>query len=240
MSVASIFHAITQKAHDFLVSIFGQSALDKVDAEVKQVLSDDFLPIFKEAIEAASRFTRRRRRQALGRIQSDRVGVDRPGQEPSRSDHQPRDRTGVWTGKGEDRLTTCPTRAYWSQIPARISARPLPHLADLLPTRCRAHRRHPAGRRRDAGADPDVSADPLDGVDRLVPPAPRARAVAGVRGAQGLGAPEVRRPLAGGTSLQRKRMMAGRELALADLAQLRHLGGAACVGAGAAGAEAAA
>lgn len=55
MSIASIFHAVTHSVHEFLVRIFGQSALDKVDADVKQVLSDDFLPIFKEAIEEAGK-----------------------------------------------------------------------------------------------------------------------------------------------------------------------------------------
>lgn len=53
MSVVSVFHAVTQKIHDILVGLFGQKALDTVDSQVKQILSADFLPIFKEAIEAA-------------------------------------------------------------------------------------------------------------------------------------------------------------------------------------------
>lgn len=55
MSIVTIFHSFTNSVHEFLVRIFGQPALDKVDADVKQVLSDDFLPIFKEAIEEAQK-----------------------------------------------------------------------------------------------------------------------------------------------------------------------------------------
>lgn len=55
MSFSSIFHAVTHGVHEFLVRIFGQPALDKVDADVKQILSDEFLPIFKEAITEAGK-----------------------------------------------------------------------------------------------------------------------------------------------------------------------------------------
>lgn len=54
MSIESIWHAITHGVHEVLVKIFGQAAMDKVDADVKKVLSDGIRPIFIDAIEAVS------------------------------------------------------------------------------------------------------------------------------------------------------------------------------------------
>lgn len=71
MSIGSIFHAITAKVHEILVSLFGQPALDKVDADVKKVLSDDFRPIFIEvigALEAAPMQGADKRKEAFGKI----------------------------------------------------------------------------------------------------------------------------------------------------------------------------
>ena len=56
MSIGSIFHAVTSKVHEILVSLFGQPALDKVDTDVKKLLSDDFRPIFLEAIQAVAAY----------------------------------------------------------------------------------------------------------------------------------------------------------------------------------------
>lgn len=52
MSIGSFFHAIGHGIHAALVAIFGQSAIDKVEADLKKVLSDEFRPIFLDAVTA--------------------------------------------------------------------------------------------------------------------------------------------------------------------------------------------
>lgn len=74
MSFGSIFHAITHGVHVVLVKIFGQAAMDKVDADVKKVLSDEFRPIFLDAINAVSSLSApgtEKRAQAFAKIVTD-------------------------------------------------------------------------------------------------------------------------------------------------------------------------
>ena len=54
MSIGSFFHSIGHGIHVALVAIFGQNALDKVEADIKKVLSDDIRPIFIDAITLVS------------------------------------------------------------------------------------------------------------------------------------------------------------------------------------------
>jgi cation transport regulator ChaB len=51
--LANFFKSIGSHIHEALVEIFGQSAIDQLDAEIKQILSDDARVIFIDAINAA-------------------------------------------------------------------------------------------------------------------------------------------------------------------------------------------
>lgn len=52
-SVGSFFKHLGAKIHDGLVKLFGQSALDNVEAQIKTILTDDVQVIFVDAINAA-------------------------------------------------------------------------------------------------------------------------------------------------------------------------------------------
>lgn len=51
--VGNFFKSLGGKIHAALVAIFGQSALDTVESQIKIVLKDDVRAIFIDAIEAA-------------------------------------------------------------------------------------------------------------------------------------------------------------------------------------------
>jgi hypothetical protein len=53
MSVTSFFKSLGEKIEAALVQVFGQPALDSVEAQVKTILSDDVRVIFVDAITAA-------------------------------------------------------------------------------------------------------------------------------------------------------------------------------------------
>jgi hypothetical protein len=53
MSFVSALKSFGQKVHDFVVKLFGQSAIDNVDAQLKAVLKEDVLVIFKDAVAYA-------------------------------------------------------------------------------------------------------------------------------------------------------------------------------------------
>jgi hypothetical protein len=57
MSIFSKFEAIAEgiahSAHGLLVQLFGQPALDAVEADLKTIFSEDVLTIFQDAITAA-------------------------------------------------------------------------------------------------------------------------------------------------------------------------------------------
>jgi len=53
-SVGNFFKHLGTKIHDGLVKIFGQPALDNVEAQIKTILTDDVRVIFVDAIQAAS------------------------------------------------------------------------------------------------------------------------------------------------------------------------------------------
>lgn len=53
MSLGSFFHHLGSAIHSALVHIFGQSALDKVEADMKTIFRDDVRVIFMDAIVAA-------------------------------------------------------------------------------------------------------------------------------------------------------------------------------------------
>jgi hypothetical protein len=52
--VESFFKGLGSKIHNVLVSIFGQAAIDKTEADIKKVLSDDFRQIFLDGIAYAA------------------------------------------------------------------------------------------------------------------------------------------------------------------------------------------
>lgn len=52
MSIGGFFRAIGHGIHAALVAIFGQSAIDKVEADLKKIVSDEFRPIFVDAVTA--------------------------------------------------------------------------------------------------------------------------------------------------------------------------------------------
>ena len=54
MSIVSVFQGLEKKVYAELVSIFGQSAVDDVDAKIKIILQADVRIIFQDAITAAS------------------------------------------------------------------------------------------------------------------------------------------------------------------------------------------
>ncbi len=56
MSLASIgnfFKHLGQKIHDGLLAVFGKDALDRVEAQIETILTDDARVIFVDAIQAA-------------------------------------------------------------------------------------------------------------------------------------------------------------------------------------------
>lgn len=55
--VGHFFKALGGKVHDLLVKIFGQPALDNVENQVKQILTQDTLVIFQDAIAAVETLT---------------------------------------------------------------------------------------------------------------------------------------------------------------------------------------
>lgn len=52
-SVGNFFKHLGTSIHDALVKIFGQNALDNVEAQIKTILTDDVRVIFVDAITAA-------------------------------------------------------------------------------------------------------------------------------------------------------------------------------------------
>lgn len=52
--IGNFFKHLGGKIHDALVAIFGQSALDSVEAQIKTILTDDTREIFVDAIKLAS------------------------------------------------------------------------------------------------------------------------------------------------------------------------------------------
>lgn len=52
-SLANFFKSLGTHIHDALVSIFGQTAIENLEAQIKQILSDDARVIFIDAINAA-------------------------------------------------------------------------------------------------------------------------------------------------------------------------------------------
>jgi hypothetical protein len=52
-SIGHFFKSLGDKIHSALLSIFGQSALDSVEAQIKTILTDDVRVIFVDAINAA-------------------------------------------------------------------------------------------------------------------------------------------------------------------------------------------
>ena len=52
--VGNFFKHLGQKIHDGLVAIFGQDALDNVEAQIKTILTDDARVVFVDAIQLAS------------------------------------------------------------------------------------------------------------------------------------------------------------------------------------------
>ncbi len=56
-SVGNFFKHLGEKIHSALVAMFGQDALDKVETELKTVLSDSVRVIFVDAIQAAESLT---------------------------------------------------------------------------------------------------------------------------------------------------------------------------------------
>lgn len=54
MSFKTFFEHLGSAIHSALVALFGQSALDKVDADIKVILADDVRAIFVDAITAAN------------------------------------------------------------------------------------------------------------------------------------------------------------------------------------------
>lgn len=51
--LATFFHSLSAKLHSSLVAIFGQSAIDNLEAQIKTILSDDARVIFIDAINVA-------------------------------------------------------------------------------------------------------------------------------------------------------------------------------------------
>jgi hypothetical protein len=57
MNILSFFKALGEKIHSALLAVFGQSALDSVEAQIKVILEDDVRVIFIDAITAAQALT---------------------------------------------------------------------------------------------------------------------------------------------------------------------------------------
>ena len=53
-SVVSFFKALGTKVHAELVAVFGQSAIDAVEAQIKTILTGDMQVLFTDAVTAAS------------------------------------------------------------------------------------------------------------------------------------------------------------------------------------------
>ncbi len=53
MSLGSFFHHLGSVIHSALVKVFGQTAIDKVEADMKTIFRDDVRVIFTDAITAA-------------------------------------------------------------------------------------------------------------------------------------------------------------------------------------------
>lgn len=78
MSVKGFFQSIGHAIHAALVAIFGQPAIDKVEADIQKLLGDDFRPIFIDAINWASTLTgtgTEKRAQAFDKIVADLKAV---------------------------------------------------------------------------------------------------------------------------------------------------------------------
>lgn len=77
-SVGNFFKHLGTEIHDALVSLFGQTALDKVEAEIKTILTDDVRAIFVDAINAANTLTTGtgadKRNAAFAQIETDLKG----------------------------------------------------------------------------------------------------------------------------------------------------------------------
>jgi hypothetical protein len=57
MGIGSFFKSLGDKIHSGLVKVFGQSALSKVESQLKTILADDVRVIFIDAITAAQTLT---------------------------------------------------------------------------------------------------------------------------------------------------------------------------------------
>lgn len=53
MNIVGFFKTLGEKIHAALVTVFGQSALDNVEGQIRTILSDDVRVIFVDAINAA-------------------------------------------------------------------------------------------------------------------------------------------------------------------------------------------
>lgn len=81
-NVGQFFKSLGGKIHAALVAVFGQSALDQVEAQIKQILADDVRVIFLDAITAAKTLlvggspasNQEKRDAAYGQIVSDLKG----------------------------------------------------------------------------------------------------------------------------------------------------------------------